>query len=118
MPAWCSPYVQTDQAQKLATEKYIQVLPNSGYQQIVRGQAGHADGVHYFADKMEQMAELGVNIIGGCCGTTPKHIRMLCEKLAGKAPYEKLPVVEKGGEDAVSQTRNNSFMAKLQRGEK
>lgn len=64
------------------------------------------------------MAELGVNIIGGCCGTTPKHIRMLCEKLAGKAPYEKLPVVEKGGEDAVSQTRNNSFMAKLQRGEK
>ena len=39
-------------------------------------------------------------------------------KLAGKAPYEKLPVVEKGGEDAVSQTRNNPFMAKLQRGEK
>ena len=105
-------------AQNLAGDKFIQVLPNSGYQQIVRGQAGHADGVHYFADKMEQMAELGVNIIGGCCGTTPKHIRMLCEKLAGKAPYEKLPVVEKGGEDAVSQTRNNSFMAKLQQGEK
>lgn len=105
-------------AQNLAGDKFIQVLPNSGYQQIVRGQAGHADGVHYFADKMEQMAELGVNIIGGCCGTTPKHIRMLCEKLAGKAPYEKLPVVEKGGEDAVSQTRNNPFMAKLQRGEK
>ena len=105
-------------AQNLAGDKFIQVLPNSGYQQIVRGQAGHADGVHYFADKMEQMAELGVNIIGGCCGTTPKHIRMLCEKLAGKAPYEKLPVVEKGGEDAVSKTRNNPFMAKLQRGEK
>ena len=35
--------------------QFIQGLPNSGYQQIVRGQAGHADGVHYFADKMEQM---------------------------------------------------------------
>ena len=42
-------------AQNLAGDKFIQVLPNSGYQQIVRGQAGHADGVHYFADKMEQM---------------------------------------------------------------
>ena len=110
---------QTDQStESLPGTSLSRYLPNSGYQQIVRGQAGHADGVHYFADKMEQMAELGVNIIGGCCGTTPKHIRMLCEKLAGKAPYEKLPVVEKGGEDAVSQTRNNSFMAKLQRGEK
>ena len=104
-------------AQKLATEKYIQVLPNSGYQQIVRGQAGHADGVNYFAEKMEQIADLGVNILGGCCGTTPKHIRVLCEKLAGKVPQKKL-AAEKGAEDTVSQTRNNPFMAKLQRGEK
>ena len=34
-------------AQNLAGDKFIQVLPNSGYQQIVRRQAGHADGVHY-----------------------------------------------------------------------
>lgn len=105
-------------AQNLSPEKYIQILPNSGYQQIVRGQAGHADGVSYFAEKMEQIADLGVNILGGCCGTTPKHIRALCEKLEGKKPQEKLPAAEKGTKDAVSQTRNNPFMAKLQRGEK
>ena len=105
-------------AQSLAPEKYVQVLPNSGYQQIVRGQAGHADGVNYFAEKMEQIADLGVNIMGGCCGTTPKHIHALCEKLAGKAPQDKFTAAEKGDENAVSQTRNNPFMAKLQRGEK
>lgn len=105
-------------AQNLSPEKYIQILPNSGYQQIVRGQAGHADGVSYFAEKMEQIADLGVNILGGCCGTTPKHIRALCEKLEGKKPQDKLPAAEKGTKDAVSQTRNNPFMAKLQRGEK
>lgn len=105
-------------AQNLSPEKYIQILPNSGYQQIVRGQTGHADGVSYFAEKMEQIADLGVNILGGCCGTTPKHIRALCEKLEGKKPQEKLPAAEKGTKDAVSQTRNNPFMAKLQRGEK
>lgn len=105
-------------AQNLDPEKYIQILPNSGYQQIVRGQAGQADGVNYFAEKMEQIADLGVNIMGGCCGTTPKHIHALCEKLSGKAPQEKLAAVEKGTEDAVSQTRNNPFMEKLQRGEK
>ncbi len=105
-------------AQNLSPEKYIQILPNSGYQQIVRGQAEHADGVSYFAEKMEQIADLGVNILGGCCGTTPKHIRALCAKLEGKKPQEKLPAAEKGTKDAVSQTRNNPFMAKLQRGEK
>ena len=105
-------------AQNLDPGKYIQVLPNSGYQQIVRGQAGHADGVNYFAEKMEQIADLGVNIMGGCCGTTPKHIHALCEKLAGKAPQEKFAAVGKGAGAGVSKTRNNPFMAKLQRGEK
>jgi 5-methyltetrahydrofolate--homocysteine methyltransferase len=32
----------------------------------------------------ERMLELGVRIIGGCCGTTPAHIRAICEALAGR----------------------------------
>ena len=31
-----------------------------------------------FSEKMQEIADLGVNIIGGCCGTTPEYIRRLC----------------------------------------
>lgn len=67
---------------------------------------------------MQKIAELGVNILGGCCGTTPTYIRNLSEMIAEHEPWEKLHVAEKGTENAVSRTRNNPFMEKLQRGEK
>ncbi len=35
-----------------------------------------------------QMLELGVRVVGGCCGTTPEHIRVMAEDLAGRqAPW-------------------------------
>ncbi|MFR5700421.1 MAG: hypothetical protein ACLUD0_00230 [Eubacterium ramulus] len=51
-------------------------------------------------------------------GTTPTYIRNLSETIAEHEPWEKLHVAEKGTENAVSRTRNNPFMEKLQRGEK
>jgi 5-methyltetrahydrofolate--homocysteine methyltransferase len=40
-----------------------------------------------FATHMKAMIEAGlVNIVGGCCGTTPEHIRLLQEVAAGAAP--------------------------------
>ncbi len=105
-------------AQNLSDEKFIQVLPNSGYQEIVRGHSAYSEGASYYAEKMQKIAELGVNILGGCCGTTPTYIRNLSEMIAEHEPWEKLHVAEKGTENAVSRTRNNPFMEKLQRGEK
>jgi 5-methyltetrahydrofolate--homocysteine methyltransferase len=38
-------------------------------------------------DKLSQWVEMGlVNIVGGCCGTTPEHIRMIAEMVEGKSP--------------------------------
>lgn len=39
-----------------------------------------------FAREMEDFAELGVEILGGCCGTTPDFIRCLTRRLTGKIP--------------------------------
>jgi hypothetical protein len=35
-----------------------------------------------------QLKNLGVNIIGGCCGTTPEHIRKMAEVVKGEAGGE------------------------------
>ena len=43
----------------------------------------HAVGPELFAEQMEPYKELGVKIVGGCCGTTPDHIRALCRAFAG-----------------------------------
>jgi 5-methyltetrahydrofolate--homocysteine methyltransferase len=48
----------------------------------------------YMASLLAEFADSGlVNIIGGCCGTTPEHIRAIAQALEGKAP-RKLPAIE------------------------
>ena len=49
-------------------------LPNCGYPQIVRGHAVYSDSVPYFGEKLGEISELGVQVLGGCCGTTPEYI--------------------------------------------
>lgn len=49
-------------------------LPNCGYPQIVRGRAVYSDSVPYFGEKIDEISQLGIRILGGCCGTTPEYI--------------------------------------------
>lgn len=56
----------------------ISCLPNAGLPQNVGGKAVYSLGPDDFAKKLEHMqAEFGLNIVGGCCGTTPDHIKAL-----------------------------------------
>jgi len=51
------------------------IVPNAGLPQRVSGQFVYAAGPQYFADAVPGMLDGGARIIGGCCGTTPEHIR-------------------------------------------
>ena len=42
-----------------------------------------ADNSEYFSIKASDMAERGINIVGGCCGTTPDHIKAIAEAVEG-----------------------------------
>ena len=60
------------------TEKYLTALPNAGYPQSVSNRMVFAaDNSEYFSVKASDMAERGINIVGGCCGTTPEYIAKL-----------------------------------------
>lgn len=54
---------------------FVTAMPNAGYPLLVRNRVKYADNPIYFASKVNDMALLGVDIIGGCCGTTPDYIR-------------------------------------------
>jgi len=57
--------------------------PNAGFPQSVDGRLVYASSPAYLADYARQFVGLGVAIIGGCCGTTPDHIRAIAEALRG-----------------------------------
>lgn len=64
----------------------VSCIPNAGLPLNVEGKAVYPLEPKPFADTMtEYVDKFGVNIVGGCCGTTPEHLRMLVDELSGKA---------------------------------
>ena len=70
-------YQLVQEMQELFTKKYFMVVPNAGYPEQFRNRMVFWDNAEYFAENMKEIAELGVAILGGCCGTTPEYIKML-----------------------------------------
>lgn len=62
------------------------IVPNAGLPQRVEGQFIYAAPPQYFGDEVARFVDAGARIIGGCCGTTPEHIRHMraaLDELAG-----------------------------------
>lgn len=71
----------------------LAAMPNAGYPTIVNSRTVYQDNPEYFADKLCEMYAYGADIVGGCCGTTPEHIRLAAE-LMKKTKRISAPVVE------------------------
>jgi 5-methyltetrahydrofolate--homocysteine methyltransferase len=68
----------------------ISVIPNAGLPVMVDGKAEFPLQPTPFVETMVRLVEeYGVGIVGGCCGTTPEHIRRLAEALADRAPGQR-----------------------------
>ena len=63
---------------------YLMVEPNAGIPEILEGKVIYPTNPKEMATYAEKFARLGVNIIGGCCGTTPLHIKMISDKIKNK----------------------------------
>jgi len=67
--------------------KLVSVMPNAGLPSMRKGQPVYTLTPEAFAAQMRRYASgPGVNIVGGCCGTTPEHIRALAGAVRGLAP--------------------------------
>lgn len=60
--------------------------PNAGLPVQRDGQTVFDVGADDFADMMRDLVPLGISVVGGCCGTTPAHIKALIEKCRGLQP--------------------------------
>lgn len=65
--------------------------PNAGLPELENEVTVYKTTPEEFAEVGAQLVEAGVSIIGGCCGTTPAHIKALAERVKGMKPAEPQP---------------------------
>ena len=70
----------------------VMVNPNAGLPRSQNGQTVYDIDADQFAAIMEELAVMGARIVGGCCGTTPEHIRRVVKRCSLLTP---VPVTEK-----------------------
>ena len=70
----------------------ISCLPNAGIPENINGKAVYPLSPFDFAEIMAgYTAEFGLNVVGGCCGTTPEHLRLLVKALENQPRTHRKP---------------------------
>ncbi|GFO69402.1 bifunctional homocysteine S-methyltransferase/methylenetetrahydrofolate reductase [Geomonas limicola] len=69
-----------------ASDLPLAAYPNSGFPEYLDGRYIYRATPDYFAGMAREMVEAGASLVGGCCGTTPEHVREVARQLAGLKP--------------------------------
>lgn len=64
----------------------ILAKPNAGLPILMGGKTVYRLGADVFAEDMIKLMEAGASIVGGCCGTTPEHIKALADVARNRKP--------------------------------
>lgn len=109
------------------TDKPISVQPNAGMPRQVEGRQLYMCTPEYMAEYAKRFFEMGARIIGGCCGTTPEHIKEIVRavrSISKAAAQNTTPVVTEVHQAAKPALRDlqplatrSRFGAKLAAGE-
>ena len=102
------PDVMLDAIEEMAsvTAKKISCQPNAGLPRDVNGRQMYMASPEYFSKYAKRLIHKGVKFIGGCCGTTPEHIKVMGDAVRPLSPRRTFVIVErngKGGEKPAGQ---------------
>ena len=78
-------------------DKWMSAMPNAGYPHVEEGRTYYDSAPAYYAQQVMECVKAGARIVGGCCGTTPEHIRQIARLLGMPMP----PRVRMGDEKAA-----------------
>jgi len=68
------------------TDKPLSVMPNAGLPVVVEGRHIYLTSPEYMAQYARRFLQAGVRLIGGCCGTTPQHIKEIRSEVRSLQP--------------------------------
>ena len=70
------------------TRKPLGAMPNAGQPATVEGRNIYLCSPEYMAQYARRFLQAGVRVIGGCCGTTPEHIKLICSEVRSLQPVQ------------------------------
>jgi methionine synthase / methylenetetrahydrofolate reductase(NADPH) len=99
----------------------VAAFPNPGLPQLVGGHIRFSRDVDHFAEYGVKLAEAGARLVGGCCGTTPAHVRALFRALRdfrveGQGARRRVAVMEPSGRAEVAAEPVSEFAERLRTG--
>jgi 5-methyltetrahydrofolate--homocysteine methyltransferase len=99
---------------------FLSALPNAGLPSVVDGHTHYdltPDGLAEAHDRF--VSDFGLNVVGGCCGTTPEHLRAVVERVGrDRAPVARTPEFEPGCSSIYSHVPFHQELAYLAVGER
>ncbi|MFO3690982.1 bifunctional homocysteine S-methyltransferase/methylenetetrahydrofolate reductase [Staphylococcus felis] len=78
---------------EIPNHAYLSCYPNASLLDIDHNHFKYSENAEYFGNIAEQLIEEGVRLIGGCCGTTPEHIRKIKDAVTGLKPITDKKVI-------------------------
>lgn len=93
--------------------KILSLMPNAGYPTVLSHRVFYEGDPAFYAQSVADMANVGARILGGCCGTTPLHIKMISKLLPKAAGTEGRKTV---AADETADTVTSHFWQKLTTG--
>lgn len=70
------------------THKKLSAQPNAGLPRDVQGRQMYMCSPEYMAEFSRRFIQVGASFIGGCCGTTPQHIKLLADAIRSVSPRQ------------------------------
>ena len=77
----------------LPKKAYLSCYPNASLLDLDQHTFKYSDNAQYFGNTAQQLIQEGVRLIGGCCGTTPEHIRHIKSAVKGLKPIQNKKVI-------------------------
>jgi homocysteine S-methyltransferase len=120
------PDVMLDAVEEMAeaTGRKISCQPNAGQPRDVHGRQMYMASPEYMSKYARRLIHKGVKFIGGCCGTTPEHVKMMADAVRPLSPRRQFVVLERGqektegqGEEPVALEKRSRWGAKLAAGD-
>ncbi|HJU56543.1 MAG TPA: bifunctional homocysteine S-methyltransferase/methylenetetrahydrofolate reductase, partial [Pyrinomonadaceae bacterium] len=85
------------------TDRKLSAQPNAGLPRDVQGRQFYMCSPEYMAKFAKRLIQSGAKFIGGCCGTTPAHIKLITDAVRAASPRKQRVVVKESAAASVEE---------------
>jgi homocysteine S-methyltransferase len=89
---------------RAVTKKKLSAQPNAGLPRDVQGRQFYMCSPEYMSKFAKRFIQSGAKFIGGCCGTTPAHIKLIADSVRAASPRAQRVALSGGGTVSVEET--------------